>query len=246
MYQLKDKVAIVTGGASGIGYHTVKQFLEKGAKVVLSDYDEATGEKATKELKKLGEVMFVKANVAKEDEVIALIEKTVETYGRLDVLFNNAGIGNLTPTEELTFEDYNNLIHINQHGVFFGSKYAIPKMREVGGGVIINTASILGLVGQPQTLAYNASKFAVRGMTLSLATEYAHENIRVNAVCPGYTESGMVSRDALGDFYDTLVDKHPIGRLGKPEEIAHAVVFLAENEFTTGTILAVDGGFTAQ
>ncbi len=246
MYELKNKVAIVTGGASGIGYATVKAFLEKGMKVVLSDYNTEGGEKATQELSEYGEVIFMFANVAKEEDVKSLVEKTVEKYGRLDVIFSNAGIGAMGPTEELSTEDYSNVIKINQDSIFFGAKYAVPEMRKVGGGAIINNASILGLVGQAQTLAYNASKGAVNLMTKSLAIEYAPENIRVNSVCPGYVESGMVNREALGDFYDILVDKHPVGRLGVADEIAHSVVFLAENTFATGVNLPVDGGFTAQ
>jgi len=246
MYNLKDKVAIVTGGASGIGYATVKAFLEKGMKVVLSDYNTEGGEKATKELSEYGEVTFMFANVAKEEDVKGLVEKTVDKFGRLDVIFNNAGIGAMGPTDQLATDDYQNIIKINQDSIFYGAKYAVPEMRKVGGGAIINNASILGLVGQAQTFAYNASKGAVNLMTKSLAVEYAHENIRVNSVCPGYVESGMVNREALGDFYDILVDKHPVGRLGVADEIAHSVVFLAENTFTTGVNLPVDGGFTAQ
>ncbi len=246
MYTLKDKVAIVTGGASGIGYATVKAFLKKGAKVVLSDYDTEGGEKATKELAQYGDVTFVFANVAKEADVKGLVDAAVKQYGRLDVIFSNAGIGAIQPTDEMSYEDYSNVIRINQDSLFFGAKYAVPEMRKVGGGAIINNASILGLVGQAQTLAYNASKGAANLMTKSLAIEYATENIRVNSVCPGYVESGMVNREALGDFYDTLVAKHPVGRLGVADEIAHAVVFLAENTFATGVNLPVDGGFTAQ
>lgn len=138
------------------------------------------------------------------------------------------------------------MITINQNGVYFGAKYAIREMLKTGGGSIVNTASILGHVGEAGAFAYNASKGAVNLMTKSLALEYADKNIRVNAICPGYVESGMVNKEALGDFYDGLVARHPIGRLGKPEEIAHAIVFLCENDFTTCTSLLVDGGYTAQ
>ena len=137
----------------------------------------------------------------------------------------------LAPTHELTFKDYNKVISVNQNGVFFGSKYAIREMLKTGGGSIVNTASILGHVGQAGAFAYNASKGAVNILTKSLALEYADKNIRVNTVCPGYVESGMVNKEALGDYYDGLVAKHPIGRIGRPEEIAHAIVFLCENDF---------------
>lgn len=246
MYDLKGKVAVVTGGVSGIGLATAKAFLQKGAKVVISDYNEAASNAVLSDLKKLGDVTFVYADVSKESDVKNLIEKTVEVYGQLDVLFNNAGIGVLAETHNTTYEDYHKVIAINQDSIFFGAKYAVPLMKKVGGGVIINTASILGLVGQAGAFAYNASKAAVNLMTKSLALEYANDNIRVNSVNPGYTESGMVSKEALGDYYDGLVAQHPIGRLGNADEIAHAVVFLAENTFTTGHNLYVDGGYTAK
>ncbi|CAM4335648.1 SDR family NAD(P)-dependent oxidoreductase [Lacicoccus alkaliphilus] len=243
---LKDKVAVITGGASGIGWATAKAFLEKGSKVVIGDYNEESGKTAEKDLSQYGEVVFVATDVSKEEDVKDLISTAVDKFGRLDVMFNNAGIGAQGMMHELSYEDYQKVIGINQDGVFFGSKHAIPEMRKAGGGAIINTASILGSVGEPTAFAYNASKGAVNLMTKSVALQYAEDNIRVSAVAPGYVESGMVNREALGDYYDTLVDKHPIGRLGESEEIAHAVVFLAENEFTTGITLLVDGGYTAQ
>lgn len=246
MFDLKDKVAVITGGASGIGLATVEAFLDKGAKVVLSDYNAEDGQKHADRLSEKGDVMFVKTDVSNESEVKALIDKTVESYGSVDVLFNNAGIGAQWATHELTYEDYSKVIKINQDGVFFGSKYAVQQMRKNGGGVVINCASILGIVGEPTAYAYNASKGAVVLMTKSLALQYAKDNIRCAAVAPGYVESGMVNKEALGDYYDNLVDKHPVGRLGVPEEIAHAVVFIAENEFLTGITLPVDGGYTSQ
>lgn len=245
MNELKGKVAVVTGGASGIGLATVEAFLAKGSKVVLSDYDVETGEKQVDRLRDKGEVIFIKADVSNEEDVKRLIEKTVEKFGSIDVMFNNAGIGAQGETHELTYEDYSKVIKINQDGVFFGSKYAVREMRKSGGGVVINTASILGVVGEPTAFAYNASKGAVVMMTKSLALQYAKDKIRCAAIAPGYVESGMVSKEALGDYYDTLVDKHPIGRLGNADEIAHAAIFVAENEFVTGITLLVDGGYTA-
>ena len=246
MTNLQDKVAIVTGGASGIGLATVKAFLDKGAKVVLADYNEEAGASVEKDLKeKYENVLFVKTNVAEENEVENLVAETVKHFGKLDIIFNNAGIGVQKPTHELTAEEYKRVIAINQDGVFYGAKYALREMIKTGGGSIINTSSILGSVGEPTSIPYAASKGAVNQITKSLALEYADRNIRVNAVAPGFIESGMVSKEALGDFYDGLVAKHPIGRLGNPEEIAHAVVFLAENDFVTGTTIFVDGGYTA-
>ncbi len=245
---LAGKVAIVTGGASGIGLATAKAFVEKGAKVIIADFNEESGQQAEQQLQKNGaEVTFVEVDVASEASVEQLIATTVERYGRVDIMVNNAGIGVLGITHELTYEDYHKVISVNQDGVFFGAKHAIKNMLENGdGGVIINTSSILGSVGEGGAFAYNASKGAVNLMTKSLALQYAEHKIRVNAVAPGYVESGMVSKEALGDFYDALVDKHPIGRLGQAEEIAHAIVFLVENEFVTGSTLMIDGGYTTQ
>jgi len=246
MYELKDKVAIVTGAASGIGFSTAKAFLEKGAKVLISDVDAEKGEQALESLKNFGEVRFFPADVSDEDDVKAMIDETVSAFGRLDILFNNAGIADIQPTEGLSKEQYKKVIAVNQDSIFYGAKHAVKHMRKVGGGTIINNASILGTVGQTGALSYNASKGAVNLMTKSLALEFAEENIRVNAVCPGYVETGMVNKEALGDFYDQLTAQHPVKRLGVPEEIAHAVIFLAENTFTTGLSLLVDGGYTAQ
>ncbi|MBM7653887.1 SDR family NAD(P)-dependent oxidoreductase [Neobacillus cucumis] len=247
MTNLNNKVAIVTGGASGIGLATVKAFLDKGAKVVIGDYNNEAGVRVEQELKKKYEnVLFASVNVADEQSVENLVAETVKHFGQLDVIFNNAGTGIQKPTHELTDEDYKRVISINQDGVFYGIKYALREMLKTGGGSIINTSSILGSVGEPTSIPYAASKGAVNLITKSVALEYADRNIRVNAVAPGFIESGMVNKEALGDFYDGLVAKHPIGRLGKPEEIAHAVVFLAENDFVTGTTILVDGGYTAK
>lgn len=247
MTDLNGKVVIVTGGASGIGLATAKAFLDKGSKVVIADYNQEAGEKVEKELKeKYSDVLFVAVNVADEKSVENLVSQAVKHFGQLDVIFNNAGIGIQKPTHELTDEEYKRVIAVNQDGVFYGIKYAIREMLKTGGGSIINTASILGSVGEPTSTPYAASKGAVNLITKSVALEYADRNIRVNAVAPGFIESGMVNKEALGDFYDGLVAKHPIGRLGNPEEIAHAVVFLAENNFVTGTTVFVDGGYTAK
>lgn len=247
MWDLEGKVSIVTGGVSGIGLATVKALIAKGGKVVMSDINEAAGKTVEAELQQKGaQVKFIAANVAEEESVKNLVSETVKTFGKLDIIVNNAGIGILASTHELSFAEYNRVISINQNGVFFGSKYAIQEMLKTGGGSIVNVASILGHVGQAGAFAYNASKGAVNIMTKSLALEYADKKIRVNAVCPGYVETGMVNKEALGDFYDGLVAQHPVGRIGAPEEIAHAIIFLCENEFVTGSSLLVDGGYTAK
>lgn len=246
MFDLQGKVAIVTGAASGIGFATAQAFAKKGAKVVLSDVNEEVGQQQAEALRQAGaETSFFTADVGNEQSVAALVQHAVQTFGALHIIVNNAGIGMLAATHELDYEDYQRVIRINQDGVFFGAKYAIQQFLKQDGGVVINVASILGVVGEAGAFAYNASKGAVNLLTKSLAAEYALQNIRVNSVCPGYVESGMVNKEALGEFYDGLVARHPIGRLGKPEEIAHGIVFLCENEFTTGINLLIDGGYTA-
>ncbi|KGR79769.1 SDR family NAD(P)-dependent oxidoreductase [Ureibacillus manganicus] len=247
MFDLQGKVAIVTGGSSGIGLATVKAFVAKGAKVVLSDINVEAGKQHAAAIGQSGgEVTFFEANVAEEAAVQALVKFAVDTYGKLDIIVNNAGIGILAETHELTTDDYHKVIKINQDSIFYGSKYAIQEFLKTGnGGAIVNVASILGTVGQAGAFAYNASKGAANLMTKSLAAEYSNKGIRTNSVCPGYVESGMVNKAALGDYYDNLVSQHPIGRLGVPEEIAHAIVFLCENEFVTGCNLLVDGGYTS-
>ncbi|WKA54595.1 SDR family NAD(P)-dependent oxidoreductase [Planococcus shixiaomingii] len=245
---LAGKVAVVTGAASGIGLATAKALAEKGAKVVVADINEEGGEAAAKELQDNGkESAFVKFDAAQEDSVANLVARTVNQFGRIDVMVNNAGIRSLSETHMLSFEDYRKVIAVNQDGVFFGSKHAIREMLKTGGGVIINTASILGSVGEASAFAVSASKGAVNLMTKSLALQYADKNIRVNAVGPGFIETGMTNRSTMDpELYAKAVAKHPIGRLGQPEEVAHAIVFLCENDFVTGTTLMVDGGYTAQ
>ncbi|MDZ5713454.1 SDR family NAD(P)-dependent oxidoreductase [Jeotgalibacillus haloalkalitolerans] len=245
MINLSGKTAIVTGGASGIGLATVEAFVNKGMNVVLADFNEEGGQAAEAKFKS-DQVKYIHVDTGNEESVRSMIEYTLKHFGQLDVLVNNAGIGALAETHELSTEDYKKVIAVNQDGVFYGSKFAIREMLKTGGGSIVNTSSILGFVGQAGAFAYNASKGAVNTLTKSLALEYADKKIRVNSVNPGYVESGMVNKAALGDYYDGLVARHPIGRLGVPEEIAHAIVFLCENEFVTGINLLVDGGYTAQ
>ncbi|MBX0314754.1 SDR family NAD(P)-dependent oxidoreductase [Planococcus glaciei] len=246
--QLAGKVAIVTGGASGIGLATVKALLDKGAHVVIADINVEGGEAAAKELQNNEtEVAFVEFDASKEQSVKNLVAEAVRRFGRLDIMVNNAGIRATGETHELSYEDYRKVIAVNQDGVFFGSKFAILEMLKTGGGAIVNTASILGTVGEANAFAVTASKGAVNLMTKSLALKYADKNIRVNAVSPGYIETGMSNRSTLSpESYERIIAKHPIGRLGQPEEVAHAIIFLCENEFVTGSTVMVDGGYTAQ
>jgi len=246
--QLPGKVAVVTGGASGIGLATAKAFLDKGVKVVVADINVEGGEAAVKELQGTGvEVTFIEFDASSEDSVANLVSETVKKFGRIDIMINNAGVRATGETHELSYEDYRKIIAVNQDGVFFGAKYAIREMLKTGGGAIVNTASILGSVGEANAFAVTASKGAVNLMTKSLALKYADKNIRVNAVSPGYIETGMTNRQTMDpELYAKAVAKHPIGRLGRPEEVAHAIVFLCENDFVTGTTVMVDGGYTAQ
>lgn len=246
--QLAGKVAIVTGAASGIGLAAAKAFLDKGSKVVVADINVEGGKAAVKELQSTGgEVVFIEFDASREDSVENLVSETVKQFGQVDVMVNNAGVRALSETHELSYEDYHKIISVNQDGVFFGSKYAIREMLKTGGGAIVNAASILGTVGEASAFAVTASKGAVNLMTKSLALQYADKNIRVNAISPGYIETGMSNRSTLSpEFYESIIAKHPIGRLGRPEEVAHGIIFLCENDFVTGTTVMVDGGYTAQ
>lgn len=246
--KLAGKVAVVTGGASGIGEFTVREMIEEGAKVVIADLNDNLGSKLVQELnQEERQVAYIHVDVTKEDQVENMIEFAVSEFGKLDILFNNAGIGSLSPSAELPFEEWRKVLSVNLDGVFLAAKHAIKAMQKNGGGSIVNTASILGHVGQAQTAPYTASKGAVVNLTRTLAVEYAKDNIRVNAVCPGYIETPLLNQldEAMKNY---LISLHPIGRLGKPEEIAKAVVFLASDDasFVTGSNLLVDGGYTAQ
>ncbi|HSO57751.1 MAG TPA: SDR family oxidoreductase [Paenisporosarcina sp.] len=243
--RLQDKVAIVTGGASGIGEYTVREMLKQGAKVVIADFNDAGGQKLADEL---GEgVSFIHVDVSNEEQVEAMVKHSVDTFGKVDILFSNAGIGSVGSTHELTLEEWNKTISINLSGVFLCAKYALKEMVKQGSGSIVNCASILGHVGQAATASYTAAKGGVVNMTRALALEYASQGIRVNAVCPGYIKTPLL--DQLDDeMMQHLVSLHPLGRLGESHEVANAVVFLASDEasFVTGANLLVDGGYTAQ
>ncbi len=191
---------------------------------------------------------FRKTDTSDEEDVKALVAFAVDTFGSLDIMYNNAGIGDMAPIDQMTGENFKKLIDINLTGVFYGIKYAALQMEKQGtGGAIVSTSSIEGAVGDPNLPSYNAAKGGVNLMSQSAALALAKYHIRVNTVNPGYIETGRANEYVLGkEAIDHLVSLHPLGRLGKPEEIAHGVVFLVENEFTTGTHLYIDGGYTAQ
>ena len=248
----EGKVALVTGAGSGIGRATALVFAREGAKVVVSDIVVEGGEETVQQIKAAGgEAIFVKADVSKGADVEALITQTVETYGRLDCAFNNAGIeGGVKPTIDCTEEEFARTIAVNLTGVWLCMKYEIQQMLSQGGGAIVNTASVAGLVGFPGLPDYVASKHGVLGLTKTAALEYAKSGIRVNAVCPGVIQTPMVERGAqLSPGFDELaVSMEPVGRFGQPAEIGEAVVWLCSEaaSFVTGHPMTVDGGLVAQ
>lgn len=247
--RLKDKVALITGAGSGIGRETALLFAGEGARVVVVDVNDAAGRKVVEELG--DRAVYVHADVSKAAEAEAMIRAAEESFGRLDVLFNNAGISHPKDDDAVTTEEevWDLTMNINLKGVFLGCKYGIPALRRAGGGSIINTASFVAILGAatPQ-LAYTASKGGVLAMTRELAVIHARENIRVNALCPGPLKTELLMK-----YLDTEEKRQrrlvhiPMGRFGEAREIARAVLFLASDEssFTTGATFLVDGGITA-
>jgi NAD(P)-dependent dehydrogenase (short-subunit alcohol dehydrogenase family) len=250
--RVAGKVALITGGGSGIGRATAQVFAREGAKVVVADVVVEGGEETVRVLKLAGgEATFVKADVSRATEVQALVQKTVETYGRLDCAFNNAGIeGVIQPTVEYGEAHWDRVLAINLKGVWLCMKYELQQMLKQGSGAIVNTASVAGLVGLPGFSAYVAAKHGVNGLTKTAALEYAKAGIRVNAVCPGAIRTPMFERGARDNpgIEEQVVALEPIGRMAAPAEVGEAVVWLCSDaaSFVTGLPLAVDGGWVAQ
>lgn len=245
MGKLDGKVALITGAGSGIGRATALLLAKEGAKVTVVDRFPAGGRKTVRMIEEAGgEAMFIKADVSRSADVEKMVKTTVDTYGRIDILYNNAGIlGTYAPAVHTTEEEWDSIIDTNLKGVFLGAKYAIPAMVNQGGGVIINTGSTSGILGVAGMPAYSASKAGVIQLTKVMALECANLNIRVNCICPGGIRTPMV-RDIPEE---TFRKGQPVGRAGRPEEIAQAVLYLASDDasFATGAVLVVDGGVTA-
>ncbi len=247
MKTFNDKVVLVTGGTSGIGRATALAFAQEGATVVVAGRRETEGAESVALIEQAGgKGLFVRADVSIEDDVANMVTKTVETFGKLDFAFNNAGVLlESAPITEIDVDTIDRVLAINVRGVALCLKHEIPALLRSGGGGIVNTASFLGLRPAPNSAVYNASKFAVIGLTKSAALEFASQNVRVNAVCPGVIETPMNQehrQDEKGNAF--LNGLQPVGRIGHPEEIAAAVLYLCSPgaAFVTGTTLSVDGG----
>ncbi|HEY6070247.1 MAG TPA: SDR family oxidoreductase [Chthoniobacterales bacterium] len=244
----EGKVALVTGGTSGIGKATALAFARAGAKVVLTGRREKEGAQVVEEIKKLGgEAAFIRADVAKDADVQAMVKYTVDKFGKIDIAFNNAGVEWAGPLEKANEAEYRRIFDINVWGVLNSMRHEIPAMLKNGGGAIVNTSSVAGHVGLAQVSVYIASKHAVEGLTKSVALEFAKQNIRINAIAPGAIQTEMFDRFADNELRDQIVSSIPVHRVGAADEIAAAVLYLASDaaKFTTGTSLLVDGGFVA-
>nr|BAP47469.1 short-chain alcohol dehydrogenase [uncultured organism] len=249
-YDVADRSAIVTGGASGIGAAVVEKFAGNGAKVVVADFDEVGGRAMVDKLTADGKTTsFFKVDVAEPDQVEAMVRHAVDTYGGLHIAVNNAGIGGASaPTGEYGIDDWKKVIDINLNGVFYGLRYEIPAMLESGGGAIVNVASILGSVGFANAPAYVAAKHGVVGLTKNAAIEYATQNIRVVSVGPGFIKTPLLDKNLDEETMKVIAGMHPVQRMGTPDEVANLITYLVSDEasFLTGGYYLVDGGYTAQ
>jgi NAD(P)-dependent dehydrogenase (short-subunit alcohol dehydrogenase family) len=252
MKRFKGKVALVTGGAAGIGRATALAFAKEGAKIVIADINVAGGEETVKMIRDAGgEGIFIKTDVRISDEAKNMADRAVEAFGRLDIAFNNAGINEDAVTVSRCAEDsWERMIDTNLTGVFLCMKYELPKMRDSGGGCIVNMASVVGLVGDGSHPAYSGSKHGVVGLTRTAALVYARAGVRINAVCPGPTLTPLIHKliDGQPEVEKMLLSHVPMNRIAQPEEIAKAVLFLCSDDasYITGHPLAVDGGWVAQ
>ena len=243
--RLKDKVAIITGGSRGIGYATADKFLKEGAKVVLTASTQASADKAVAKLKEKypeATVAGISPNLSDLESVRDAFKEAIGKYGCVDILVNNAGVSESTSFMDYTEDIFDKVMDLNVKGVFNATRIAAEYMEKKGSGVILSTSSMVSIAGQPRGFAYPASKFAVNGLTVSLARELGPKGIRVNAVAPGITETDMM-KAVPKEIIDPMIAQIPLRRLGQPEDIANAFVFLASDEasYITGVVLSVDG-----
>lgn len=250
MNDLANKVAIVTGGGSGIGREVAQLYAREGAKVIIADIDESGGAETVSMIKdEKGEAFFIRADSSSAPDNKMLVDETVKKYGALHIACNNAGIGGpLAQTGEYPIEGWDKVIAINLSGVFYGMRYQIPAILAAGGGTIVNMASILGMTGTRYSPAYVAAKHGVVGLTKAAALEYANQKIRINSVGPGYIITPLITKALTEEQREGLVGLHPMGRLGQPNEVAELVLWLSSEKasFVTGHYYAVDGGYLSQ
>ena len=248
--QFEGKVAIVTGGASGIGAACSATLARGGAKLVVADLDEAEGNRVVADIKASGsDAIFTRTDVARPEDVEAMVDAAIQSFGRLDIAVNNAGVGGESnPTADYSIDGWRKVIDINLNSVFYCMRYEIPRMLESGGGAIVNMASILGTVGFANSPAYVAAKHGVVGLTKSAALEYAKQGIRINSVGPGFIVTPLVAGGLDEAAQTALSGMHAVGRMGEPQEVANLVVFLCSDQasFLTGGYYLADGGYTAQ
>lgn len=249
--RLENKVALISGGARGMGAAEARMFAREGAKVVIGDVLDAEGTRVAAEIAESGgDALFVHLDVTHEEDWRSAIGAATSSFGKLDILVNNAGIWRRGRVEDTTVEDWDMILDVNAKGVFLGTKLAIPEMRKAGGGSIINISSTAGLVGGPRSSAYTASKGAVRLFTKATAVQYAQDGIRANSIHPGPIDTPMIQQVWHGEEQsrEAALARTPLGRIGTPDDIAYGVLFLASDEssFMTGSELVIDGGSTAQ
>jgi NAD(P)-dependent dehydrogenase (short-subunit alcohol dehydrogenase family) len=252
--KLEQRVAVITGAGSGIGQAMARLFAREGAHILAADVNESAAQETARMITEAGGTCRTFAvDVSRPEQVRAMIDAAMAAFGRIDILCNNAGIGSTTDVVECEPEEWDRVMTVNVKSVYLGCKYAIPHMLEQGGGVIVNTASVAGMVGLPKRASYSASKGAVIALTRQVAVEYVEQGIRVNCLCPGTVDSPWVGRllQQAGDpvaARQALVARQPLGRLGTPDEIAAAALYLVSDDaaFITGTGLVIDGGLTAR